>query len=274
MLSERTDSVSRLLRAACNPPMLLAGVGGALVVRKVQRVRDPVHNLIQFNDNDLDQACWSALDTRPLQRLRRIKQLGFSDYVYPGATHSRLAHSLGVFHTARRLSDVISERLGGPTNGFDPSRGRVAVAAALIHDIGHGPFSHAFEHALDSVGLPRLRSLSKSGSSQTSRTAAFCPNCGAPELGRFPNNSPVADLYCRDCAEQFELKATQGRFGRKVVDGVFSAMSERIRSRENPNLFLTVIPGLVPGTHGGAPRAVGADLAARRDQQIRPPSGG
>lgn len=125
------------------------------MTRKVQRVRDPVHNLIQFNDNDLDQACWNALATRPLQRLRRIKQLGFSDYVYPGATHSRLAHSIGVFHTARRLAEVVSERLGGPENGFDTTRSRVAVAAALIHDIGHGPFSHAFEHALDAVGLSR-----------------------------------------------------------------------------------------------------------------------
>jgi HD superfamily phosphohydrolase len=143
------------LRPAYREASIEVGHRGSNLARKVQRVRDPVHNLIQFNDNDLDQMCWRALGTRPLQRLRRIKQLGFSDYVYPGASHSRLAHSIGVFHTARQLSEVISDRLGGPQNGFDSNRSRVAVAAALVHDIGHGPFSHAFEHALDTVRLSR-----------------------------------------------------------------------------------------------------------------------
>ncbi len=85
---------------------------------------------------------WCVIQSHQFQRLRRIKQLGFSELVYPGATHTRFAHSLGVFQTARRLIGVIEKRLG---NEFKQSRARTALAAALVHDVGHGPYSHAFE---------------------------------------------------------------------------------------------------------------------------------
>ncbi|MCP1546998.1 MULTISPECIES: HD domain-containing protein [Methylorubrum] len=107
-----------------------------------QRIRDPLHNLIEFDTStEFEHTLWRAVQTRPFQRLRRIKQLGFSDIVYPGATHSRLAHSLGVFHTARRLMGIIKRSLPR----FEESKANQALAAALIHDLGHGPFSHAFE---------------------------------------------------------------------------------------------------------------------------------
>lgn len=106
----------------------------------IQRIRDPLHNIIEFGSTELEKTLWKVLQTRPLQRLRRVKQLGFSELVYPGATHTRLAHSIGVFHTARQLMDVIKR--SGDTSD---SRAHRALAAALVHDVGHGPFSHAFE---------------------------------------------------------------------------------------------------------------------------------
>jgi HD superfamily phosphohydrolase len=116
---------------------------------KPRRIRDPIHDLIEFSTDDLDQLAWSLLNSPEFQRLRRIKQLGFSELVFPGATHSRLAHSVGVFHTARNLSRLICDRL----DKFDPDRAIVAQAAALVHDLGHGPFSHSFEGALKKLGI-------------------------------------------------------------------------------------------------------------------------
>ena len=126
--------------------------------KKTQRVRDPVHGLVVFgggNDphqNETDHIAWRLLNTREFQRLRRIRQLGFCDLVYPGATHSRLAHAIGVYHTARRLIEVIRRRQDGT---YDPERARVVLLAALLHDIGHGPFSHVFEHAAKAAGLSK-----------------------------------------------------------------------------------------------------------------------
>ena len=108
-----------------------------------QRVRDPVHGLIVFRkDDELDQLAWRLLDTSEFQRLRRIKQLGPAEFVFPSATHSRFAHCIGVFHTARKLIEIIQREIG---DNFDRRRAEVAVLAALLHDLGHGPLSHAFE---------------------------------------------------------------------------------------------------------------------------------
>lgn len=68
----------------------------------------------------------------------------------------------------------------------------------------------------------------------------FCPICGKPELLRFENNRPVADFYCGNCKEQYELKSKKGNLGNRIVDGAYSTMIERITSSTNPNfLFLT-----------------------------------
>jgi HD superfamily phosphohydrolase len=117
---------------------------------KAQRIRDPLHNLIEFRADEFENALWQALQTSPFQRLRRIKQLGFSDLVYPGASHSRFAHSVGVFHTARQLMRVIKDHLG---RHFELSKARVALAAALVHDLGHGPFSRTFEQVGRRLGF-------------------------------------------------------------------------------------------------------------------------
>ena len=116
-----------------------------------QRIRDPLHDIIDFNVDDvhLERVLWRVVQTRPFQRLRRVKQLGFSDFVYPGATHSRLLHSLGVFHTARYLMDVVRKY----THPFESAKADQALAAALVHDVGHGPFSHAFEDVGRRLGL-------------------------------------------------------------------------------------------------------------------------
>lgn len=105
-------------------------------------IRDPIHGLIRFDDAPLDRLLLDLIDCCEFQRLRRIRQLGFADFVFPGATHTRFAHSIGVMWNAKRFLDrlrvVQPELVGEPDD-------TVIVTAALLHDLGHGPFSHAFE---------------------------------------------------------------------------------------------------------------------------------
>jgi hypothetical protein len=67
---------------------------------------------------------------------------------------------------------------------------------------------------------------------------AFCPSCGNANITRFDNNRPVADFYCPSCREEYELKSQKSAFGRKVLDGAFRTMCERLTADNNPNLFL------------------------------------
>jgi len=112
---------------------------------KPQRIRDPLHNLIEFDSGQFEDCLWNVIQTRPFQRLRRIKQLGFSEFVYPGATHTRFAHCVGVFHTARLLMAIIRRHIGSSGRQYGEHQARLALAGALVHDLGHGMFSHAFE---------------------------------------------------------------------------------------------------------------------------------
>lgn len=64
----------------------------------------------------------------------------------------------------------------------------------------------------------------------------FCPNCGA-SLTRFENNQPVADFYCEKCVEEYELKSKNGRLGKKIVDGAYNTMVERLQNNNYPNFF-------------------------------------
>lgn len=120
---------------------------------KPQRVRDPLHNLVEFGVDQFESVLWQVVQTRPFQRLRRIKQLGFSELVYPGATHTRFSHCLGVFNTARHLMRIIERHIDASGRQFKEHQAQVALAAALVHDLGHGMFSHAFETVGKELGL-------------------------------------------------------------------------------------------------------------------------
>jgi HD superfamily phosphohydrolase len=97
----------------------------------VQSLRDSIHRNINLDDWAL-----SLIDAREMQRLRRVRQLGTANLVYPGANHTRFEHALG----AHKLAQDASRALG-----LDPDAAKHVQAAALLHDVGHGPFSHLFE---------------------------------------------------------------------------------------------------------------------------------
>ena len=101
--------------------------------------RDPVHGLIKLTDQEV-----SIIDQLPFQRLRRIKQLAMAHLVYPGALHTRFDHSLGTLHAASRILEKVAK--SAQMCEVDV---RTVRLAALLHDIGHGPFSHVSEYLLD-----------------------------------------------------------------------------------------------------------------------------
>lgn len=106
--------------------------------------RDPVHNIIRLRtDTDEGELMMRLIDAPEFQRLRRIKQLGLGLYTYQGAEHSRFTHSLGAFHLMTRVLDRLGERYR-----IDPGDRAAARAAALLHDVGHGSFSHVMEKVL------------------------------------------------------------------------------------------------------------------------------
>lgn len=109
-----------------------------MVRRKI--FNDPVHGFISIPDGLL----FNLVEHPWLQRLRRIKQLGLTHLVYPGALHTRFHHTLGAMHL---MEDAI-EVLRSKGHSITAEEARSAAAAILLHDIGHGPFSHALEHSI------------------------------------------------------------------------------------------------------------------------------
>ena len=118
---------------------------------KSYEIRDPVYGFISFNE-------WEKkIDHPDFQRLRRIRQLGLTDMVYPGATHTRFEHSLGVMHLATLIYDsivskdankkILEESVGYNKDGLGKDRQLIRLSA-LLHDLGHAPFSHASEEIM------------------------------------------------------------------------------------------------------------------------------
>jgi uncharacterized protein len=106
---------------------------------QTMRIRDPIHGTIAVSDEEK-----AVIDSPQYQRLRHVRQLGFGDLAFPGATHTRHAHSLGAMHMGSRLFGAVAARSGLP----EDVRARFCTAvrlAVLCHDIGHMPLSHASE---------------------------------------------------------------------------------------------------------------------------------
>ncbi|MFQ6068728.1 MAG: HD domain-containing protein [Candidatus Bathyarchaeia archaeon] len=102
-------------------------------------IKDPIHGYVYITKTEKD-----IVDSFPMQRLHRLRQLAGAEYVYPGANHTRFEHSIGTMYLSQRLTEnsILSQYL---------SKEEIQMIrfAALLHDVGHGPFSHVFEHLLE-----------------------------------------------------------------------------------------------------------------------------
>lgn len=101
-------------------------------------IKDPVHGYVYITDVEKE-----IIDSYPVQRLRRIRQLAGAEFVYPGANHTRFEHCVGVMYLAGRLIEN-----SGISAHLSEDEAQMVRIAALLHDVGHGPFSHVFEHLL------------------------------------------------------------------------------------------------------------------------------
>jgi HD superfamily phosphohydrolase len=112
-------------------------------------LRDPVHGLVSFESEE-EQVVERLMDTPEMQRLRRIRQLGVTNYAFPGAEHTRFAHAVGTAHVMKLfLARLRQIHHGLPFwQQVTTDRARDALAAAFLHDVGHGPLSHLFEDAI------------------------------------------------------------------------------------------------------------------------------
>lgn len=169
-------------------------------------LRDPVHGLVSFEAEE-ESIVPALLEARELQRLRRVRQTGLASLAYPGADHTRFAHAIGsacvMTRLVRRLRSIHDslpywQRL-------TTERARDALAAALLHDVGHGPFSHLFEQVLPQARLHEewTREIVLDPSTDVSRI-----------LRRFDATLPerVADLVQGKHELTFLAKAVSGTF--------------------------------------------------------------
>ncbi|HLS47761.1 MAG TPA: HD domain-containing protein [Gemmatimonadales bacterium] len=149
-------------------------------------IRDPLWDNIR-----LDRPAQRALDTPAMQRLRYIRQLGHAFLVYPGATHTRFEHALGAYHLTRRALSALQER--GQLSGVGEDLCLALRLAALLHDIGHYPFSHALEEAgfpsHEAQGVARL----ERGRLAEELEAAGGADCGR-EIGRLIRGTSASPL--------------------------------------------------------------------------------
>jgi hypothetical protein len=111
-------------------------------------IKDPIHGFLELNAGR-DELYYELINSSSMQRLRRIKQLGTSFYIYPGAEHSRFTHALGTFFTARKTLDHFRGHGYIDERNYLSDLEMPVLASALLHDVGHLPFSHCFEPILN-----------------------------------------------------------------------------------------------------------------------------
>lgn len=142
-------------------------------------ILDPIHGSIELNSAEV-----AVLDAAAYQRLRSIKQLGFSEFSFPGATHNRYLHSLGVCHLSGRAFDSIFKKFEFSNDGVRKRLRQTVRLAALLHDIGHGPLSHTTEDV-----MPKLKELN---------VGAYRTKAQAPDPNRRANHEDYSIKFLTD----------------------------------------------------------------------------
>jgi HD superfamily phosphohydrolase len=110
---------------------------------KAKRINCPIHDTMRFSPKAI-----AIIDTPHFQRLRELRQLGLTSFIFPTANHTRFEHSLGVYHLAEMWSRRLQQQTCRDSYRITEEDVECISLAGLCHDLGHGPFSHAFDHEL------------------------------------------------------------------------------------------------------------------------------
>src|SRR5207302_6955090 len=167
---------------------------------KLKRVADAVHGTIALNDLEV-----RVMNTQVFQRLRNVKQLGLADYVFPGASYSRLSHSLGACHATGRILDALQGN--DPNITISDEDYQLYRIAGLLHDVGHYPFSHAMEEALKNHYKRFGKAAQEMGADATTEKPLNHENVGREIVSR---DAELRDVLARggitpeDLAKVFE----------------------------------------------------------------------
>jgi uncharacterized protein len=189
---------------------------------RMYEIRCPVYGFVTLNDWE-----WQIIAQPAFQRLRRIRQLAWTDYVFPGAMHTRFEHSLGVMHMASMLYDsivgrskeILQSQLGYQDDGLRRQKALVRLTA-LLHDVGHSPFSHAGEE------LFPFRDETKSGRYKHEQySAEIVRHQFADVIGSHPLNTANYGFSANDVADLLEGKPEAGNalFWRGLISGQLDA---------------------------------------------------
>jgi HD superfamily phosphohydrolase len=194
-------------------------------IQRIRRIQDSVHGLMEFYG--VESQIIDLLATPELQRLRRVRQLGLGLLVFPAAEHTRFAHALGSAFVAVRFGRELQHRSRAifvDELAMDESSTRDLAIAALCHDLGHGPLSHAWEREIIGEGFPRDK---------------WCQT-----LGLDAADPRINDLKWHEMVAHGLLAWTDGRLHR-LLESIEPNLTLRIRNLLLGDYFLPYVPRLI-----------------------------
>ncbi len=188
-------------------------------------IRDPVHGSIHYSNAEV-----AVLDTPEYQRLRSIKQLGFSEFSFPGATHNRYLHSIGVGHLAALAFDSIFGAYPFSKNSVKLRFRQTFRLAALLHDVGHGPLSHTTEEVMPPLAELKVKAYGKTKERQSNHedyTIKYVTESSIADTikSKFNDIDPyyVACLIDKNLPERDDFFSDQGIDFRPILSQLISS---------------------------------------------------
>jgi len=196
-------------------------------VNKKKIINDPLYGFI----NIPSELIFDIIETSVFQRLRRINQMGLADFVYPGALHTRFHHALGAMHLMSRTLDNLKEK-GHEISGEEYESALIAI---LLHDIGHGPFSHSLEGVLipgishEELSLQLMESLNRTFSGAiTMAIAMFTNNYSRPFFHQLISSQLDIDRLDYLNRDSFFTGVSEGTIGAERIIKLFTLVKDEI----------------------------------------------